>query len=151
MSDAPDAGYGAHRIAGRSAIWALIGILVGLVAIGVASYIYNQARQDAEQRQAAMALTAGDPIRGVELIAHYGCGGCHTIPGVPAATGQVGPDLSGLARRVYIAGVTTNTVDHLLSFIVDPQSVDPQSAMPVTGITRDEARYVAAYLYAIRQ
>ena len=33
-------------------------------------------------------------------------------------------------------------------WIVDPRKVDPKSAMPATGITPEDARDVAAYLYA---
>jgi hypothetical protein len=31
---------------------------------------------------------------------------------------------------------------------VDPQAHDPHSAMPITGITRTEARDAAAWLYS---
>lgn len=151
MRGGPDVEMGPHRIADGRAALTLVGIIVALVVAAITAYAYQHLRQDAEQRQAAMAVTDGNPDRGAELIIHYGCGGCHTVPGVPGATGQVGPDLTGLARRVYVAGVTTNTVDHLTAFIVDPQAIDPRSAMPRTGITADEARDVAAYLYSIRQ
>jgi cytochrome c1 len=142
---------GPHRIADGRAALTLAGIIVALIVSAITVYAYQQLRQDAEQEEAAMAVTDGSPDRGAEAIVRYGCGGCHTVPGVPGATGQVGPDLTGLARRVYVAGVTTNTIDHLVAFIVDPQSIDPQSAMPRTGITPDAARDVAAYLYSIRQ
>ena len=62
----------------------------------------------------------------------------------------MGPDLTGLVRRVYVAGVIPNTPDNLVRFIVNPRSVDPMSAMPQTGITPDQARDVAAYLYSLR-
>jgi cytochrome c2 len=151
----PRAGHDAklepHRIADGRAALALLAILAFLIAGAIATYAYQQLRQDAEQRQAAMAITGGNPERGARALVRYGCAGCHVIPGVPDATGQVGPDLGDLARRVYVAGVTTNTVDHLVAFIVDPQLTDPKSAMPRTGITLDETRDVAAYLYSIRQ
>jgi cytochrome c2 len=151
MRGTSDIESGPHRVANGRASLVLVGILIALVAVAVAAYGYHQLRQDAEQTQSAMALTGGDPHRGAQAIARYGCGGCHVVPGVPGATGHVGPDLTGLARRVYVAGVTTHTVDHLTAFIVDPQRVDAKSAMPRTGITAAEARDVAAYLYSIRQ
>ena len=95
-------------------------------------------------------LTGGDPDLGAALMVQHGCGGCHTIPGVPRAVGQVGPPLRDIARRVYIAGVLTNTPDNMIRWIVDPRSVNPKTAMPATGISREEARQVAAYLYSIR-
>jgi cytochrome c2 len=129
----------------------LVAILVVLVIGALASYIYNEARQDAEQKQAGVAATGGDLVRGRAYLAQYGCGGCHMIPGIDNATGQVGPELAGLARRVYVAGVIPNTPDNLIRFIVDPKSVDDKSAMPRTGITAEQARDVAAYLYSLRQ
>ena len=56
-----------------------------------------------------------------------------------------------VGRRVYIAGVVTNTPDNMVRWIVDPPSIDPQTAMPVTGISIAEARDVAAYLYSLRR
>jgi MFS family permease len=57
------------------------------------------------------------------------------IEGIAGASGLVGPSLSETARRIYIAGVLTNSPDHLIAFIVNPKSVDPKTAMPITGIT----------------
>ncbi|MDR7481495.1 MAG: cytochrome c [Armatimonadota bacterium] len=37
----------------------------------------------------------GNPTRGAELFGRMGCNGCHTVNGVG---GQVGPDLTGVAR-----------------------------------------------------
>ena len=135
----------------RRGAMVLSAILVLLVLVAIASYIYNQVRQDIKQKEAAASATGGDPAHGPALIAQYGCNGCHIIPGVDNATGQVGPDLAGIARRVYVAGVIPNTPDNLVRFIVDPKSVDQKTAMPRTGIAPDEARNVAAYLYSLRQ
>jgi len=129
----------------------LCAVLAALVATALASYVYNEARQDLEQKEAGAAATGGNVARGQLYLARFGCGGCHVIPGIEAATGQVGPELGGVARRVYVAGVATNTPDNLIRFIVDPQSVDDKSAMPKTGITVEQARDVAAYLYSLRQ
>ena len=52
---------------------------------------------------------AGDPKRGAALIERYGCGACHTIPGINGANGLVGPPLNMMGRRIYIAGVLRNT------------------------------------------
>jgi cytochrome c len=151
MSRTSETGPYPHQIAGRSAVLALLAVFVVILAAATATYAYQQTRLDLQQRQAAIAVTGGDPDRGARSMERYGCGGCHTITGIPAATGLVGPDLSDLGRHVYVAGVTTNTPDHLVAFIVDPQSIDPKSAMPLTGISAQQARDVAAYLYAIRR
>lgn len=125
-------------------------VFVVLALLALASYGYHQWRFTLEQRQAATALTGGDPDRGAEAIVRHGCGGCHVIPGMTRADGRVGPALGDVARRVYIAGVLTNTPQNLIAFIVNPKAADPKTAMPITGITEAEARDVAAYLYAIR-
>ncbi|RUM24186.1 cytochrome C [Rhizobium vallis] len=98
--------------------------------------------------QTAILLTGGDPDRSPTIFRRYGCSGCHTIPGVPGADGLLGPALSGLSARVYIAGVLPNTADNLEHWIVSPQQFSPHSAMPETGITSEEAKDLAAYLYA---
>jgi cytochrome c2 len=101
-----------------------------------------------ESEAVARALTSGNPAKASLLVTRYGCAGCHTIPGLPAADGKVGPPLGGLRQRVFIAGVLPNSADNLINWIVDPRAYSPRSAMPVTGISKAEARDVAAWLYA---
>lgn len=81
------------------------------------------------------------------LIHTHGCGTCHVIPGIPGADGRSGPPLTNMARQAYVAGVIPNRRDELVRFIVDPQAVDPRSAMPDLGITAYEAGVLADYLY----
>jgi cytochrome c oxidase assembly factor CtaG/cytochrome c2 len=98
----------------------------------------------------ASAMTGGDPERGRHAITKYGCDTCHTIPGVRSARGRVGPPLAGIASRVYIAGHLPNTPVNMQDWIQRPHAHDPQTVMPETGITPQEARDVAAYLYTLR-
>jgi cytochrome c1 len=56
--------------------------------------------------------------------------------------------LADIGHRVYVGGVISNTPDNLVQWIVSPQSLSPQSAMPATGITEAEARDVATFLYS---
>ena len=95
-------------------------------------------------------LTGGNAKRGVTSIHEYGCGSCHTIPGVMDARSKVGPDLSGVASRVYIAGVLTNSPDHMVDWIRNPQGIDDKTAMPNLGVNARDARDIAAYLYTLR-
>jgi cytochrome c1 len=121
--------------------------LLALAAIAtiVATLFWNSQQQT---ERVARAMTGGDPARAPALMRRYGCAGCHTIPGIPGGDGQVGASLADLRHRVYIAGVTTNSPDNLVRWIVTPQAFSQQTVMPATGITEAEARDVAAYLYA---
>jgi cytochrome c len=101
------------------------------------------------EREAA-ALAHGSPERGKDLTKAYGCGSCHTIPGIVGADATVGPPLAGIAGRSYIAGVLTNEPDHMVRWLVDPPAVDSLTAMPRLGLTPRDARDVAAYLYTLR-
>jgi cytochrome c1 len=99
----------------------------------------------------AVALTqGGNPSEGFHVIQRVGCVGCHEIPGVRAAHGKVGPDLTGFKDRALIAGVLANSAENLQRWIRHPQAVDPKTAMPDLGLTDAEARDVAAYLYSPR-
>ena len=96
------------------------------------------------------AALGGDPENGRLLLRQFGCGGCHTIPGVAAAQGRVGPPLEGISRRVYLAGALPNTPENMLGFIRTPQSVDPRTAMPDLGVSDAHGRDMVAYLYTLR-
>jgi cytochrome c1 len=96
------------------------------------------------------AVPGGDPAQGKQLIASYGCGACHTIPGVSGANGLVGPPLEQFARRIYIAGQVPNNTDFLIRWIEVPQAIEPGTAMPNLGVSEGQARNIAAYLYTLR-
>jgi hypothetical protein len=132
----------------RLPILPLTGTIFAIVLV-TAAWLTAESWMAASQSEAvARALTSGDPARASLLVARYGCAGCHTIPGLPAADGKVGPPLGGLRQRVFIAGVLPNSADNLINWIVDPRAYSPRSAMPVTGISKAEARDTAAWLYA---
>ncbi|MCC2674116.1 MAG: putative cytochrome c [Ramlibacter sp.] len=96
----------------------------------------------------APRVAGGDIDRGRAAIERYGCAACHTIPGVSALVANVGPPLSHMAERGYIAGVLPNTPEHLVAWLRDPPAVDPRTAMPNLGVSPAEAADMAAYLYA---
>lgn len=95
-------------------------------------------------------VAGGDAHRGVAVIERYGCGSCHTIPGVRSAKGLVGPPLLWWSRRTFIAGELPNTPENLVHWIRAPQSVEAHTAMPTLGLSEQQARDVAAYLYTLR-
>lgn len=124
---------------------ALCALVVAMLAVGAGTYFVKDAQQ---RRAVATAMTGGDPARAPDLFRRYGCGGCHAIPGIAGADGKVGGSLGGLRKRVFIAGVLNNTPRNLIGWIVTPQRFSPRTAMPATGVSEEEARDLAAYLYA---
>jgi cytochrome c len=95
-------------------------------------------------------VIGGDPGVGRQLIQRYGCGSCHTIPGVRGARGLVAPPLTHWAARGYVAGVLGNTPNNLVNWIQHPRGIVPGTDMPDLGVTEQEARSIAAYLDQIR-
>jgi len=83
-------------------------------------------------------------------IARYGCGSCHTIEGISGAAGLVGPALTGIGDRMYIAGILRNTPDNLKRWVEHPKDVDQLTAMPSLGVSPRDATDIAAYLYSLK-
>jgi cytochrome c2 len=98
-------------------------------------------------RAEARIVPGGDIARGKAAIQTIGCGACHVIDGISDAHGQVGPPLSGIANRSMVAGVLPNTPENMIRWIEDAPSISPQTAMPNLGVTAQQARDIAAYLY----
>jgi cytochrome c1 len=96
-----------------------------------------------------IVATGGNPDHGRDLIGSYGCGACHTIPGVRGARGLVGPPLFYLGQRTMIAGQLPNSPSNLVRWIQHPRAVEPKTAMPDLGLTEDQAYDIAAYLYTL--
>ncbi|MFL5631587.1 MAG: cytochrome c oxidase assembly protein [Gemmatimonadaceae bacterium] len=104
-------------------------------------------RASGDERRMLVNANVG---RGRDAIKKYGCGSCHTIPGISNATAMVGPPLAQIADRVYIAGVLPNNPDNMIRWIENPPGVDSKTAMPNMGVTTRDARDIAAYLYTLR-
>lgn len=99
----------------------------------------------------AVRVAGGDAARGHAILTRgsHGCTGCHTIPGVRAAHGVVGPPLDGMARRSFIAGQLPNEPEVMLAFLQDPPALVPETGMPNVLLSLQEARDIAAYLYTL--
>ncbi len=96
------------------------------------------------------AVPGGNVERGRRAMELYGCGSCHTISGVSGATALVGPSLEHMANRSYVAGVMVNRPENMIAWILDPPKIDPLTAMPHLGVTEQDARDIASYLYTLR-
>jgi cytochrome c2 len=91
----------------------------------------------------------GDSRRGAASISRHGCGSCHTIAGIAGAHGLVGPPLTGLRNRMYVAGMLPNSPGNLMHWIRNPKQVNPKTAMPDLGVSAGDAADIAAYIYSI--
>jgi cytochrome c oxidase assembly factor CtaG/cytochrome c2 len=100
--------------------------------------------------QAEARTGSDDAAQGARIIAETGCGACHVIPGIEGANGQVGPPLTQVGRRVFLAGLLRNTPDNMIYWLQNPQAVVPGNAMPNSGLSDADASRVAAYLATLR-
>lgn len=115
---------------------ALASVLLGLTGCG---------RHDPPDR-----MGEGEAAEGRRLILAYGCGSCHRIPGVEGADSPFAPPLDGFAGRLYVGGVAPNTPENLVQWLQEPRSLAPGTAMPSLGLSEEEARHIASYLYTLR-
>ncbi|MBI1299504.1 c-type cytochrome [bacterium] len=93
----------------------------------------------------------GNIENGRAVLEDYGCGSCHTIPGVPGANSLVGPPLNGWAERSFIAGKLPNEPEHLEQWVRFPQAIEPGTAMPNMDVTEEDAVDMVAYLFSLRR
>ena len=103
-------------------------------------------KPSAETKLWASGATGGNPDKGRSAIKRYGCIACHTIQGISSGA-TVGPPLTRMASRSYLAGNMQNSAANLVHFIQHPRQVHNDTAMPEMGVTESDARDIAAYLY----
>ncbi len=120
---------------------------IGLLALSIVTLLGCGRTQGTH---IAEVTTGGNPQAGAHKIQYYGCGSCHIIPGISGATGRVGPPLSGVAERVYIAGVLQNTPGNMMRWIQNPKAVDEKTVMPNLNVTAHDAADIAGYLYTLK-
>ncbi|QOY94038.1 c-type cytochrome [Massilia sp. UMI-21] len=88
----------------------------------------------------------GDPERGRIAVTQYACQSCHIIPGVSGSKVYVGRPLEDMARRKVLAGSLPHDQANLVRWIRDPQSIDPETAMPNMGVSERDALDISAFL-----
>jgi cytochrome c len=128
----------------------LVAIAIALcVIIGIAGCRSLEGPVANAMRIEPPPVEGGDRDEGYQLLMDYGCGACHNIPGIPGAFSYVGPPLDNWSQRQYIAGSYPNNVENLTVWIMNPQGMAPNTAMPILGVTEQEALHMSAYLYSI--
>lgn len=94
-------------------------------------------------------VDTADLARGRTLMAHYQCGSCHAVPGVPGGAERA-PELARFGRRSYIAGQLPNTPETLQRWLLDPPGMLPGTTMPRLGLSERDARDIAGYLMSLQ-
>lgn len=120
------------------------GIVAFLCAIGLAG-----CGPSSETKLWASNATGGNPDNGKHAILKYGCTSCHTIDGI-SSEALVGPPLTRMAGRSYLAGNLENSAANMVHFIQHPRQVHNDTAMPEMGVTDQDARDIGAYLYCFK-
>lgn len=88
--------------------------------------------------------------RGQRVFLTTACAQCHTVQGTPAG-GKVGPNLTHIASRPYIAaGSLQNTRDHLTNWVTDAQSVKPGIRMPMNTYSQEDLNALIEYLESLK-
>jgi len=118
-----------------------------ILAAGAGAFLAEKRYEHWETIKKAEALTGGNSNRGKQLFSRYGCGGCHSVKGLPQANGLVGPPLDGVASRAILGGRLDNSPENMQKWIVDPQAISPGTAMPRLGVAPEDSRDIAAFLY----
>ena len=102
-----------------------------------------------DQQQPAPAPAGDAAIRGQKTVIEK-CAACHTIGGTTAA-GKVGPNLTHVASRDFIAGgILKRTDDNLKLWIQNPQAVKVSAKMPSLGLDSQTINDVVAYLDTLK-
>ena len=128
-------------------IWSVVAFVQAMPALSPRDYaVLVQALPAGHPHTPAPAAGPGRVEAGRRAARQYLCGTCHTIPGIVSADRHVGPPLEGMARRAFIGGVLPNTPENMVRWLLDPQQVDPLSAMPPLGLSEQDARDIAAFL-----
>ena len=102
------------------------------------------------QAAPAAAPTTALERRGEQVFLSGPCSSCHTIRGT-SARGFVGPDLTHLASRTTLGGLTIpNRRNYLARWIVDSQHLKPGNQMPNLELGRAQLRALVAYLESLK-
>lgn len=117
-----------------------------IVAMPPAEFDAWLAEAEHRPRPAEVKLAQGE-----NLFLSAGCGACHTVRGTKAS-GVIGPDLSRIGGRRFLAAATLrNTPENLAGFIIDPQATKPGALMPPFGIfSAEEIDALTGYLGSLR-
>jgi cytochrome c oxidase subunit II len=113
--------------------------------------LFVESREDYEKWAAAqrtVPLSPAEPVaqRGQQLFLQSVCTQCHTVLGT-SANARVGPDLTHVASRHFIASASLRNVrEHLSTWITDPQRIKPGVRMPMNRYSEEDLNALVTYI-----
>jgi cytochrome c oxidase subunit 4 len=142
--------------------WFFVGGLVLASFVMVTLLALFGPLSDAVQRDAVVGLktissdsgTATIPLSGDQLFAAKGCGGCHSIDGVPGAVGTLGPDMNGIGARAETRVSTLSASEYIQQSIRAPsvfvvEGFDPIMPNLASSISQPEFDTLVSYLLSL--
>jgi cytochrome c oxidase subunit II len=104
----------------------------------------------ARQRQPAAAPSDEMTVRGRDVFMGQDCARCHAVRGTEAQ-GTVGPDLTHVASRRFIAaGTLANNRGNLAGWIVDPRTLKPGTVMPPTRLPPADLQALLTWMETLK-
>ncbi|MDR5822507.1 cytochrome c oxidase subunit II [Caballeronia sp. LZ043] len=104
----------------------------------------------ARQRLPAVDTLDTVAARGREVFLTQDCARCHSVRGTPAQ-GSVGPDLTHVASRQFLAaGTLANNRGNLAGWIVDPRTLKPGTAMPPTRLPPEDLQALLTWMETLK-
>ena len=134
-------------------IWDLVALLKKITLFTAEEY--SQLRlgvttdPTSKKQFAKISATASHLYDGKIALQQYNCSSCHVIDGMPSAAYFVGPPLSDVVNRSFIAGILPMSRENLVQWIMDPKKFKPATTMPNLNVTRKHAELMVDYLSGI--
>lgn len=137
----------------RAQTWIVGVVALMLLACSPAPAAKPSADNPVAQSGGSNASVSGDANNGKQLFASKGCIACHVAPGVPGASGTIGPNLTGIgdvSKRPQLGGSIPNTPENIRRWIKDPAGVKPGTMMPNLNLSDKEVDDLAALLATLK-
>ena len=121
---------------------------MGLLVIASPRDEFEQWRD--AQIKPAEPIADAEQQKGQQTFLSKPCIMCHSVRGTPAG-GRIGPDLTHLGSRKYIAAATLPmSRGNLAAWIVDPHGIKPGVNMPLMKIEPEELDPLVSYLTSLK-
>jgi len=110
---------------------------------------YEKWLSGAGSAAATIAASDTDAEAGEKIFFAQTCSNCHTIKGT-AAVASIGPDLTHVASRDFLAGgAIENSPENLGIWLKNPQAIKPGCNMPDFKLSDEHVKQLVAYLESV--